>query len=197
VKRALVLAVAATGVMLTVVTEPALAWPPPDSAPSAAAQAQIPPQYLTLYTKAAQTCSGLPWEILAAIGTIESGNGTSAASDVHGPAGAGSPEGPMQFEASTFDMYAVRADKQQALSPYDPADAIYTAAKMLCVNGAKGGSQTGINDAIYSYNHSWSYVDQVVSLAEKYAGPALHPSPVARLKPTAQPAATAAGVLGL
>ena len=50
----------------------------------------------------------------------------------------------MQFEPATFSQYAVNADPGQPLSPYDPADAIYTAAAMLCASGARGGSPSGI-----------------------------------------------------
>ena len=46
-------------------------------AASSAATAQIPTAMLTLYQQAAATCPGLPWTILAAIGTIESDNGQS------------------------------------------------------------------------------------------------------------------------
>ena len=48
-----------------------------DAAPSATATTSIPPAMLSLYQEAAATCPGLPWTVLAAIGTVESGNGTS------------------------------------------------------------------------------------------------------------------------
>jgi hypothetical protein len=173
--------------MLATVPEPALARLTPNAIPSAAALSSVPPRYLTLYTGAAKTCPGLPWQVLAAIGTIESGNGSSAAPDVHGPVGYGSPEGPMQFEAATFDAYAVRADKRRRISPYDPADAIYTAARMLCADGAYGGSLDGITQAVYAYNHAWWYVNDVLSLAEKYSGPTLRPFPAVRPVPSVRP----------
>ena len=47
------------------------------SAPSGAATAQIPPGMLALYQRAAATCPGLPWTVLAGIGTVESDNGQS------------------------------------------------------------------------------------------------------------------------
>ncbi len=40
--------------------------------PSAAALAEIPPSLLPVYQRSAQTCSGLPWQVLAAIGYFES-----------------------------------------------------------------------------------------------------------------------------
>ena len=44
----------------------------------------------------------------------------------------------MQFLPATFGEFAVDADPAQPVSPYDPADAIYTAARMLCADGARG-----------------------------------------------------------
>jgi hypothetical protein len=45
--------------------------------PSPEALGAIPPAMLALYQRAATTCPGLPWSVLAAIGTVESANGTS------------------------------------------------------------------------------------------------------------------------
>jgi hypothetical protein len=71
-------------------------------AASSAATAQIPPAMLTLYQEAAATCPGLPWTMLAAIGTVESDNGQSNLPGVHSGANAAGAEGPMQFEPRTF-----------------------------------------------------------------------------------------------
>ena len=76
-------------------------------------------------------------------------------------------EGPMQFLPATFAQYATGPDKP--LSPYDPADAIYTAAAMLCASGARGGTGTGIENAVFAYNHAGWYVSEVMSWAGKYA----------------------------
>ena len=46
-------------------------------APTAEAKRDIPPAYLRWYLDAAQTCPGLPWNVLAAIGKIESDHGRS------------------------------------------------------------------------------------------------------------------------
>ena len=113
-------------------------------AATAAAEALIPADYLTWYMDAAQTCPGLPWSVLAGIGTVESDNGQSNLPGVHSGANFAGAEGPMQFEPSTFAEFATGPDKP--LSPYDPADAIYTAAAMLCASGARGGTASGIED---------------------------------------------------
>src|SRR5207302_945442 len=72
-------------------------------------------------------------------------------------------------EPATFGQFAVNADPGQPLSPYDPADAIYTAAAMLCANGARGGSPAGLQDAVFAYNHAQWYVSEVMAWAAKYA----------------------------
>src|ERR1700677_4710608 len=123
------------------------------AAPTALAQDDIPPDYLAWYQAAAQTCPGLPWQVLGGLGTVESGNGESAAPGVHAGANFAGAEGPMQFDPATFTEYAVNADPGQPLSPYDPQDAIWTAAAMLCANGARGGTSAGIRQAGYAHNH--------------------------------------------
>jgi cell wall-associated NlpC family hydrolase len=140
--------------------------------PSAVAVADIPPDYLTLYLDAAQTCPGLPWGVLAGIGTVESDNGQSDAPGVHSGANFAGAEGPMQFEPATFAEYAVDADADVALSVYDPADAVYTAAAMLCANGVASGSRAGISQAVFAYNHSQAYVTDVLAWAARYTTPA-------------------------
>lgn len=120
---------------------------------------------LALYRAAAAACPGLDWRVLAAIGTVESDNGTSPLPGVHSgqnPAGA---EGPMQFEPASFLEYArpVPPGGADPPSPYDPVDAVYAAARMLCANGA--GAVSGVAGAVFAYNHSDSYVQRVLQLA--------------------------------
>jgi Transglycosylase SLT domain len=119
--------------------------------PSLLALDEIPPAYLALYMRAAQTCKGLPWAVLAGIGTVESDNGQSNAPGVHSGANYAGAEGPMQFEPPTFAEYKVIVDNLGDQDIYDPADAIYTAAAMLGANGAASGTQAGIRQAIFAY----------------------------------------------
>ncbi len=139
-----------------------------DSTPSATATAQIPPAMLALYQEAATTCPGLPWTVLAAIGTVESGNGTSNLPGVHSGANSAGAEGPMQFEPATFSAYdtPVPPGGANPPSPYDPTDAVYAAARDLCANGAANGAN--LTAAVYAYNHSQSYVSEVLGLAQSY-----------------------------
>jgi membrane-bound lytic murein transglycosylase B len=136
------------------------------SRPAPSGLAAIPAAYLSWYKEAARTCRGLAWEVLAAIGTMESDNGRSTARGVrHGKNRKGA-EGPMQFEPATFAEYAVRADRSRKLSPYDPEDAIFSAARMLCSDG--GGRARGLKGAIFAYNHARWYVRDVLALAARY-----------------------------
>ena len=73
-----------------------------DGPPSAVASSGIPAGMLTLYREAAATCPGLPWTVLADIGTVETSNGTSNLPGVHSGANSAGAEGPMQFERSIF-----------------------------------------------------------------------------------------------
>ena len=83
-------------------------------------------------------------------------------------------EGP-SIRAATFAEYAVRADRSRKLSPYDPEDAIFSAARMLCSDG--GGRARGLKGAIFAYNHARWYVRDVLALAANYTAAARHERP--------------------
>jgi cell wall-associated NlpC family hydrolase len=153
-----------------------------DGAPTSAAKTGIPPNYLGWYRAAALTCPGLPWSVLAGIGTMESGNGQSGLPGVRSDSNSAGAEGPMQFLPATFARYAVNADPGQPVTPYDPPDAIYAAAAMMCASGARGGNPAGIEQAVFAYNHAGWYVSDVMSWATLYA---------AQASSTTGPAATA------
>jgi cell wall-associated NlpC family hydrolase len=139
-----------------------------DTAPSASATSAIPPAMLALYQQAATTCPGLPWTVLAAIGTVESDNGQSTLPGVQSGANSAGAEGDMQELASTFAEYdtPVPPGGANPPSPYDPTDAVYAAARMLCANGAANGAN--LNQAIFDYNHASWYVGEVLALAQTY-----------------------------
>ncbi|HVC68479.1 MAG TPA: transglycosylase SLT domain-containing protein, partial [Acidimicrobiales bacterium] len=107
---------------------------------------------------------------LAAIGTVESDNGTSEAAGVQWGANFAGAEGVMQFEPATFAEYArpVPAGGADPPSPYDATDAVWAAARLLCADGADAGDLPG---AIYAYNHSAAYVTEVWDLAVAYGMP--------------------------
>jgi hypothetical protein len=121
----------------------------------------IPSAYLLLYREAATTCPGLPWTVLAGIGAVETGHG---ANDHVSSAGA---EGPMQFLPSTWAVYGISVHPGQRPNIWDPADAIFSAARYLCYAGAGRGGQS-LDYAIYAYNHAWWYVRDVLDYALAY-----------------------------
>jgi hypothetical protein len=125
---------------------------------SAYARALIPAGYLALYQRAALTCRGLPWTVLAAIGTVESRNGADTRTSSAGA------RGPMQFLPSTWAGYGVDADDDGRADIDNPVDAVYSAARYLCSWGAGLGGQS-LADAIWAYNHADWYVRQVIALA--------------------------------
>jgi cell wall-associated NlpC family hydrolase len=70
----------------------------------------------------------------------------------------------MQFEPATFAAYAtVGPGGVRPPSPYDPVDAIYTAAALLCADG--GGNPATLWAAVEDYNHSTPYVETVLTLS--------------------------------
>lgn len=129
---------------------------------TARASAVVPQDFLRLYHRAARTCSGMSWTLLAAIGQVESGHGANASTSYAGA------QGPMQFLPSTFASYAVDGDGDGATDIQSPADAIFTAARYLCANGAGRGPDATAR-AVWHYNHADWYVALVLRLAGQYA----------------------------
>jgi len=134
------------------------------AAVGAAGRPALPDGWAALDRAAAATCPGLPWSVLAAIGTVESDSGRSTAPGVRSGANPAGAEGPMQFEPATFSAYAtVGPGGTDPASPYDPVDAVFTAATMLCADG--GGAASGLRSAVLDYNHSTTYADDVLALS--------------------------------
>ena len=125
-------------------------------------QVMLPPAvYMSLYHRAAATCPGLSWTVLAAIGQVESAHGSNPSTSSAGAMG------PMQFLPSTFASYAVDGDHDGVADIMNPYDAIFTAANYLCANGA-GRSPEALANAIWHYNHADWYVQMVLELSRKY-----------------------------
>jgi membrane-bound lytic murein transglycosylase B len=123
-------------------------------------RADSPAGLRTLYIRAAATCPGLPWGVLAGIGQVETDHGRVKAVSSAGAMG------PMQFLPSTWAVYGVDGDGDGKADILDQADAIYSAARYLCASG--GGQADTLYDAIYAYNHSDYYVRTVLGLAVQY-----------------------------
>jgi hypothetical protein len=129
-----------------VVDEAPLAPPTPGDLPTWEAAARV----------AADTCPGLPAPILVAIAQVESSLGLQS-----WPSAAGA-EGPMQFLPRTWAAYATDGDGDGRADVSNPTDALHGAARLLCANGAGDGR---LRSALWNYNHSHDYVEQVLSVA--------------------------------
>jgi hypothetical protein len=123
-----------------------------------------PSSYLQLFQEsAAKYCPGLSWTVLAAIGQIESADGQNM-----GPSTAGAL-GPMQFLPSTWTTWGTDGfGDTGAPNIMNPYDAVPSAARLLCADGAASGGQ-GLRAAIFDYNHASWYVNEVLTLAGEYA----------------------------
>ena len=105
--------------------------------------------------------------ILAAINYVESTFGTSNLAGVHSGTNSAGAAGPMQFLAGTWASEAVNAPGDPPAQPpniYDEADAVYSASHYLRDSGAPGDWP----GAIFAYNHSSAYVQQILSQAASY-----------------------------
>ena len=74
----------------------------------------------------------------------------------------------MQFLPSTFASYGMDGDGDGIADIHDPSDAVYSAARYLCLWGAGRGGQA-LYDAVFAYNHADWYVREVFTLANAYA----------------------------
>lgn len=152
-------------------------------------KAKIPEEYIPIYM-AAEKEYGVPWTLLAAHHRIETRFSTM--DPLLSPAGA---EGHMQFMPCTFvgwnypgcealgkgDIpnedktnpevikkyggYGVDANGDGIADPYDIEDAIFSTANYLSIVGAADGE---IEKAVFDYNKSDQYVENVLWYYEKF-----------------------------
>lgn len=147
----------------------------------------------------AQRCPTLPWSVLAAVGKIESdhgrvgggalqpngrvsppiigipldgSSGTQEIRDTDGGLFDGDPVhdravGPMQFIPSTWALLGIDASGDGLADPHNAIDAIHTGARYFCDAGA--GDPAQLRRALWTYNNSWDYVDEVLAWAARYA----------------------------
>jgi murein DD-endopeptidase MepM/ murein hydrolase activator NlpD len=115
------------------------------------------PELLGLWQRAG-AAYGIPWQVLASINKIESNWGRNM-----GPSSAGAI-GWMQFMPSTWLRWGVDANDDGVADPWNPTDAVYSAARYL----AAAGGTADLYRGVYAYNHADWYVKEVLSLADLY-----------------------------
>jgi hypothetical protein len=119
----------------------------------------IPPFLLPVY-QAAGAAYGIPWQVLAAINEVETDYGRDLSVSSAGA------EGWMQFMPSEWDQYGVDVNNSGFEDPYNPADAIFAAARYL----KDAGGDADIRAAVFAYNHSRAYVNSVMLRARLLGG---------------------------
>jgi murein DD-endopeptidase MepM/ murein hydrolase activator NlpD len=119
----------------------------------------IPPFLLPIY-QAAGAAYGIPWQVLAAINEVETDYGRDLSVSSAGA------EGWMQFLPSEWGQYGVDVNNSGYEDPYNPADAIFAAARYL----KQAGGDTDIRAAVLAYNHSQAYVESVMLRARLLGG---------------------------
>ncbi|UXY26935.1 lytic transglycosylase domain-containing protein [Streptomyces sp. HUAS TT20] len=167
------------------------------------AESGIPATVLDAYKKAAAELRGskpgcnLPWQLLAAIGKVESGqarggridangttlgrilgpeldgNGFALIKDTDNGRYDGNSEydqavGPMQFIPSTWAWAGRDGNDDGVKDPNNVYDAALAAGHYLCRNGWDLSAQADMSRAILSYNNSQDYLNTVLSWFEYY-----------------------------
>ena len=138
-------------------TPGSVAFPTPLSTPPANPEQLSYDQLLGIWQQAG-AAYGIPWQVLAAINKVESNFGRNM-----GPSSAGAI-GWMQFMPSTWLRWGTDANGDGVADPWDPDDAIFSAARYL----AAAGGASDVPRAVFSYNHADWYVREVMALAGLY-----------------------------
>jgi hypothetical protein len=120
---------------------------------------RIPPFLLPIY-QAAGIQYDVPWQVLGAINEIETDYGRNLSVSSAGAVGW------MQFLPSTWKTWGIDANGDGVADPYNPVDAIFTAARYLHAAGAS----KNLSQAIFAYNHAGWYVQSVLLRAKLIGG---------------------------
>lgn len=111
----------------------------------------IPPAHRAVMVTVSNE-TGVPWSLLAAIASVESGFGANMSTSWAGAIGYG------QFMPASWAHWG-------AGDPYDYRDAIPAMARYLLDHNVLHD----LPDAVYGYNHSWEYVALVLDRMSYYA----------------------------
>ncbi|MFI7320979.1 lytic transglycosylase domain-containing protein [Streptomyces venezuelae] len=166
-------------------------------------QSGIPSTVLTAYRRAeAALAAGdpgcrLPWQLLAAIGKVESGHARGGRVDADGTtrtpilgpvlngsgfaripdtdAGAYDGDttydravGPMQFIPSTWASWGADGNGDGRADPNNIHDAALAAGRYLCAGDRDLATKAGLDRAVLSYNHSTAYLHTVLAWLDFY-----------------------------
>lgn len=167
--------------------------------PSEEAIADIPAALITLYFEAAAACPGLPWQVLAAIGKVESNHGRYGGASVRADGQVAPPiigipldgtNGTARIPDTDNGAYDGDTTWDRAVGPMqfipsswtifgvdgngdgtrDPHN-IHDAVHAAVRHLCSAGTVTDIEAALFGYNHSTAYVADVLDWAARYAGP--------------------------
>ncbi len=122
----------------------------------------IPARIKQLYLAAAARYR-VPWQLLAGIGMAETRHGSN---NTTSSAGA---QGLMQFMPATFRAYGVDGNGDGRRDIHSDADSVFSAAHYLLRSGVRTG-QAGVIRALWAYNRSVTYRNDVLYYAWSYAG---------------------------
>jgi murein DD-endopeptidase MepM/ murein hydrolase activator NlpD len=153
----------------------------PFTPPSSSATSTIPAALMPIYQQASSRygLGGDGWAWLASINAEETNFGRDLGTSSAGAIGW------MQFLPATWASYAVDGNGDGRRDPFDPWDAIFTAARYLRTSGAPADWHR----AVLAYNHAEWYFRQVADRARGYgaappgAGGPASPAPTAGLQP--------------
>ena len=120
---------------------------------------RIPPFLLPIY-KAAEAEYNIPWQVLAAVNEIETDYGRNLNVSSAGALGW------MQFMPATWKAYGTDANGDSKRDPYNPVDAIFSAARYI---KAAGGDKN-IREGLFAYNRADWYVESVLLRAKVIGG---------------------------
>ena len=122
----------------------------------------IPAAVKALYVAAAAHYR-VPWQLLAGIGMAETRHGRNNHTSSAGA------QGLMQFMPGTFAAYGVDGNQDGRRDIDSDADSIFSAANYLVHSGVRTGP-AGVIRALWAYNRSVSYRNDVLYYAWSYAG---------------------------
>ncbi|MDX3851605.1 lytic transglycosylase [Streptomyces sp. AK02-01A] len=167
------------------------------------AEAGIPASVLAAYKQAEQRLAedkpgcNLPWQLLAAIGKVESGQARGGRVDAQGTTlapilgpvlnGVGFANisdtdhgqydgdtthdravGPMQFIPATWETWGQDANGDGTRDPNNIFDAALAAGHYLCAGGRDLSVEADLHKSILGYNHSQEYLNTVLTWLEYY-----------------------------